>query len=460
LRYLFEDYVLDDARHELRRGTEVVAAEARIFDLLTYLIRNRERVVSQDDLRTAIWEGRIVSVSTVSSCMNAARATIGDNGDAQRLIRTVPRRGFRFVGDVVEEQDTAESVALSIAAAGDSTSQTLAVARRQQGVVSHTLADMSPEQPISVVIPPARTIRTTAIFAAGAGAGALGVTLLFLLWSISTTSRNMPIPRPTKMFDAAVVPLVSDETRRGLANFHLRPDFKALALSPNGHWHLVDGAQDLDGAKQRALQGCADKAKRACTIYAAGMDVLWSKETVPLVVPSDLRSRALKMPLVISEIPAVGTVVQHQIAEVYPKGLPHKALAITTLGYGWIGSLNTTGEAARVAVERCAYRYQRFCLILAVDDFLTIEVPKSRNITRIFLPSGELEMSDADKERVGRIYQGSEWRALARGNDGSWHAIADAPSEGAAIETVLKTCAQAAEQCQLYAIGNFRVADE
>ena len=95
---------LTSARHELRRAGELVPIEARVFELLTYLIRNRERVVSQEDLRMAVWEGRIVSISTISSSMNAVRTAIGDSGDDQRLIRTVPRKGFRFVAPVVEEQ--------------------------------------------------------------------------------------------------------------------------------------------------------------------------------------------------------------------------------------------------------------------------------------------------------------------------------------------------------------------
>src|SRR5207244_2438782 len=77
VRYLFEDYVLDDSRHELRKDGVVVPVEARIFDILAFLIRNRERVVSQEDLLEAIWEGRTVSISTTGSSMHAARVAIG-----------------------------------------------------------------------------------------------------------------------------------------------------------------------------------------------------------------------------------------------------------------------------------------------------------------------------------------------------------------------------------------------
>src|SRR5262245_59968370 len=98
MRYLFEDYARDTDRRELRRGAAVVPLEPKAFDLLVYLIDNRERVVSKDDLLAAIWAGRIVSESAVTTRINAARAAVDDSGTQQRLIKTVLRRGFRFVG--------------------------------------------------------------------------------------------------------------------------------------------------------------------------------------------------------------------------------------------------------------------------------------------------------------------------------------------------------------------------
>jgi len=105
MAYLFENCVLDTSRRELRRGATVVAIEPKVFDLLEFLIRTRERVASRDDLIYAVWEGRIVSESTLSSRINAARSAIGDDGNAQRLIRTLPRKGFRFVGEVRETHE-------------------------------------------------------------------------------------------------------------------------------------------------------------------------------------------------------------------------------------------------------------------------------------------------------------------------------------------------------------------
>ena len=104
MRYLFEEYAFDTDRRELHRGADVVSVAPQVFDLLDYLIRNRERVVSKDDLINAIWNGRIVSDAALTTRLNAARSAIGDSGEEQRLIKTLPRKGFRFVGPVREAQ--------------------------------------------------------------------------------------------------------------------------------------------------------------------------------------------------------------------------------------------------------------------------------------------------------------------------------------------------------------------
>jgi TolB-like protein/DNA-binding winged helix-turn-helix (wHTH) protein len=107
LRYLFEDYTFDTERRELHRAAVAVSITPQVFDLLDYLIRNRERVVSKDDLIGAVWNGRIVSDAALTTRLNAARNAIGDSGEEQRLLRTLPRKGFRFVGSVQETQTPA-----------------------------------------------------------------------------------------------------------------------------------------------------------------------------------------------------------------------------------------------------------------------------------------------------------------------------------------------------------------
>jgi pimeloyl-ACP methyl ester carboxylesterase/DNA-binding winged helix-turn-helix (wHTH) protein len=104
LHFVFGEYLLDVERRELRRGSELIAAEPQVFDLLVFLIRNRDRVVSKDDMIADVWDGRIVSDSTLASRINAARKAVGDSGDQQNVIRTVARRGIRFIGDVGERE--------------------------------------------------------------------------------------------------------------------------------------------------------------------------------------------------------------------------------------------------------------------------------------------------------------------------------------------------------------------
>jgi len=106
VHFAFADCVLDPDRRELTRGSEVVSISPKAFDLLVHLVQNRERVVSKDDLLQAVWEGRIVSESTLTSHINAVRKAIGDSGGEQRLIRTLARKGFRFVGGVQELQSS------------------------------------------------------------------------------------------------------------------------------------------------------------------------------------------------------------------------------------------------------------------------------------------------------------------------------------------------------------------
>ena len=95
--YGFENYALDADRRELRNGGVLVAVEPLVFDLLQYLIGNRDRVASKDDLIATVWRGRIVSDSTLTSRINAARHAIGDSGrcDRSSLARVVRRRATR-----------------------------------------------------------------------------------------------------------------------------------------------------------------------------------------------------------------------------------------------------------------------------------------------------------------------------------------------------------------------------
>ena len=109
LLFSFKDFALDGERRELRARGTIVPIEPQVFDLLVYLVENRDRVVSKDDLIASVWGGRIVSDSTLDSRINAVRRAIGDSGDKQELVRTIARKGIRFVGDVHQRLEQHEA---------------------------------------------------------------------------------------------------------------------------------------------------------------------------------------------------------------------------------------------------------------------------------------------------------------------------------------------------------------
>ncbi len=111
--YRFGPYALDITRHELSCRGEPRPIEPQVFDLLRHMVENAGRLVSRDELIEAVWAGRIVSDSAISARINAARQAVDDDGTRQAVIKTVPRRGFRFVAAL----DPNETVAIRESAA-------------------------------------------------------------------------------------------------------------------------------------------------------------------------------------------------------------------------------------------------------------------------------------------------------------------------------------------------------
>lgn len=129
--YSFETCVLDLDRRELRKNGRLVDIEPQVFDLLAFLLCHRDRVVSRDDVIAGVWGGRIVSESALASRINAVRRAIGDDGTAQRLLKTITRKGFRFVGEVFEP-GTGAAVPAPLASRG--MSQNISFCRTSDGV--------------------------------------------------------------------------------------------------------------------------------------------------------------------------------------------------------------------------------------------------------------------------------------------------------------------------------------
>ena len=111
--YQFEDFVLDPERRELVRGSEPIDTGPQVFDVLLHLVKNREHVVTKDNLIDVVWGGRIVSESTLTSHINAVRKALGDSGEEQRLIRTIPRKGYRFVSLVQEAHESKTAISVN-----------------------------------------------------------------------------------------------------------------------------------------------------------------------------------------------------------------------------------------------------------------------------------------------------------------------------------------------------------
>jgi TolB-like protein len=146
LRYLFEEYVFDTDLRELRRGAKVISVAPQVFDLLDYLIRNRDCVVSKDDLIRTVWKGRIVSDVALTTRLNAVRSAIGDTGEKQHLIKTLPRKGFRFVARVQEDKKRIVEPVGSTEHRGDTTPTQTSAARLSIVVLPFTNLSNDPEQ--------------------------------------------------------------------------------------------------------------------------------------------------------------------------------------------------------------------------------------------------------------------------------------------------------------------------
>jgi TolB-like protein len=142
----FETYELDTGTLELRCEEKTVAVEPKVFDLLLLLATNNHRVVTRDEVIEKIWSGRAISDAALATCIKAARRAIGDDGKAQRLIRTLQRRGFHFVGDVTERRRSASPAAPALATSGN------AIASSAENALGGP--DMAlPKQPSIAVLP-------------------------------------------------------------------------------------------------------------------------------------------------------------------------------------------------------------------------------------------------------------------------------------------------------------------
>src|SRR5919106_970796 len=103
MRYVFGDYSLDTQRYELRRTGELIPLGPQVFDVLTYLVAHRDRVVARDELFARLWPGQFVTDDALGRCIRAARQALADHPEAPRYSTTSRGRGYRFIAPVQEQ---------------------------------------------------------------------------------------------------------------------------------------------------------------------------------------------------------------------------------------------------------------------------------------------------------------------------------------------------------------------
>jgi hypothetical protein len=273
-------------------------------------------------------------------------------------------------------------------------------------------------------------------------------------FTVQVSSSSTSVARA---FDPTLVPLVTDRVRAGLADFAQQPDFKAIAISHSG-WGVASGAPDVVSAEREAIDRCKKRDQKGdCRIYAVGAKVV--SPPLPLPSAADLHVEPLDVPLSASEAVGIRGMPSAGGLEAFLKDRDHKALAISESGFSSIANRADRAEAVRLAVERCSDFSRVACLLISVDGFLTVRIPRARGAVRPYVLAGDNDMSDADRHAIGQIYAGRDWRALVRGGTGHWYAVSARDSETAAIEDGLQACRVAERDCALRAVGNFRVEE-
>lgn len=436
MRYRFADCVLDTDKRELTRGDKPVQVGPLPFDLLTFLIRNRDRVVTKEDLLKDIWSGRTVSDSTLISHLKAARVAIGDSGEEQSLIRTLNRKGFRFIGDVEAIADPDAPADQPPAVSAD---EAAASRVREQPVALPTAPPAAPAA--------SRSRKPLVIGTALAVVLAAGAALALRAW-------------PEPPLDATQVPLVTDKVRGELASYNARPQHKAIAITP-GRAFVADSEVSREAATKTALTLCERDNKRRrrtapCLSYAEG-----SKVVLPPafpIAPVELRTASVA-PLDVDRLPLLSERARSILRDREVREGAERIIFISSAGQWYRAIRGTQAEAFRIGVDYCRHVWRQPCFILAVNDNLIAELPSARKVVGIFLPPTDAAINTADRASIVEAYASPAWRAAAQGAKG-WHAVGGAADEAAAIEAVMQKCAGRDENCRLFAIGNFRVGTE
>jgi DNA-binding response OmpR family regulator len=428
------------------QGKEVPLTRSE-FTLLLAFGRQPGRVLSRDELSHAVTgRGLEPDDRSIDVLISRLRRKIEPDPKSPRIILTMPGEGYKF--------SVTSQAAAPIAQAPATPPPALdAVPKAKEAKSEQTKA--SPQKALST-----GGLLTGLIAGAVALAGVAG--LLIAFWHPGYPTRTGS--QPAQKFDANAVPLVDDEVRTQLSNYEHEPEAKAIAISREG-WGFGFGAADDESAKNEALQRCRDRNRPGvCRLYAVGNNVVWQTSTLPLPLPADVHAETSGTALTSDDLVKIWQMIwqapPQKIIANYLKDENHKALAIGLHSATQYAGRATPAEAVRLAIERCSDFAQSPCVLLSVDGLLTFPLPQSRRLVGPFTLAGEPKMTEADRERIGQIYGGTDWRALAKGQSGRWYAVGARANEAAAVEQALKACRAAEPDCELYAIGNFRVGEK
>jgi DNA-binding winged helix-turn-helix (wHTH) protein len=479
LLYSFGDCTLDDQRRELWRAGAPVSVGPQVFDLLAYLLQNRERVVSQDDLLAAVWKGRIVSESTLRSQINAARGAIGDDGEAQRLIRTMPRKGFRFVAEVREQPDEQPAGTLPVAATDGNA--LLAPRPAPEPASEDDPHAASPvvvfepghAPPLTTPVPWQPKNRTHELILIGCAAVLLAivvsaVTLLLYRGSAQNARQASapPAPQEVNTLVPEEVPYISDPDQATIREVYLpAPDYKALALGFETMGFAV-AKPDKRTAEIAALESCEKIAserpphpENPCELYAFG-NAMISKRPLPPMPPRPwiVRNPSIERPFVVNDIPLISDAGKREFGS-YANARKPKALALSVTG-NLDGRFNQANleQAVRRALQRCGFSSRKACMIIEIDDQFIVPIPKLMKVVG-FVASGIKDLAPKLKEDVSLRLAGANtgWNAVAVGASGNAGLKLGAGSEQAAMDGAMDECGRQDRECHVVAIGPFLV---
>ena len=456
----FEGYILDVGGRACRdeRGRDVPLTRAE-FTLLVTLARQPGRVFARDQLRQAVSGrgGNEADERSIDVLVSRVRRKIEADSKDPKIIVTVPGGGYKFTptpqigpsAAAPAEPQSARPATAVILSRNDHPAPPARSPQSSRRAVQSTFR--------GVLAAPGK------VWAASAAAACVGIAVIMaIIWT--TTNQREASLNSAEKFDVVAIPMIGGRARRALTSYPEQPDFKAVAIS--GYAAAVAfGASSREAAKAEALDRCKARTDLSrsgpCAIYAIGMDVVWSRKSVPMPLPGDFHDESLGEPLRAVDMPLWRDDARKKI-DAYIANDGHRALAIPAknpAGAFWGIRLAADAQASRRVVEQCGHLHQVPCLLVSVDGMLTVRIPKSRRVTSVFLVTTEPQMSAAVRQRIDEIYRQKEWRALARGHSGAWYAVANSPSEDAAVAAALSACSQRDSDCRLYAIGNFRVAD-